>query len=85
MLRQDIESMKRNIQNAGDDVSRIFNPFIESLTNELQLAIDNQKNENIHLQNQIMELKKEKTLLQMMIIKANQTAESLEEQVGNYD
>jgi len=48
------------------------------------LAIAANKEENLQLQNQITEVKKECTQIQYLILAANQTLEKLEGEVGSY-
>ena len=60
-------------------------PFKDEMYNNLILAINNQKEENSKLQNQLSEIKKEKSIIQQKILEALQKVAALEEEVGNYN
>ncbi len=64
LLRQDIAMMDNHLQTLNDENIKVVNPLIvsnfESLTNQITM----QKNENDHMQKQLTELKKEKSLMQ---------------------
>ena len=76
--------MKATVNHGGEEIERILMPFIESITHEQNLAIAGNKDENLQLQNQITELKKECTQLQYLIITATKQLEKLEGEVGSY-
>ena len=68
MLRQDVAMMDNHLQTLNDENIKVVNPLIisnfESLTNQITM----QKNENDHMQKQLTELKKEKSLMQQQIM-----------------
>ena len=76
--------MKNKIVFANEETQKTLTPFVEGLFQNLTLAINNQKEENIKLQNQIIELKKEKSQIQQLILALIQKIAGLEEVVGNY-
>ena len=76
--------MKNKIIFANEETQKTLTPFVEGLFQNLTLAINNQKEENIKLQNQIIELKKEKSQIQQLILASIQKIAGLEELVGNY-
>lgn len=49
---------------------------------ELTSQINNQRQENDHLQTQLVELKKDKSRMQQLIMQAKQKISELEDQVG---
>ena len=83
-LRQDISNMKNKIIYANEETQKTLTPFIEGMFNSLTLAINNQKEENIKLQNQIVDLKKAKSKIQQEILEAIEKCRSMEESVGSY-
>jgi len=83
-LRQDINNMKNKIIYANEETQKTLNPLIEGLYNNLTLAINSQKEENVKLQNQLVELKKEKSQIQQLILISIQKVASMEELVGSY-
>ncbi len=83
-LRQEIENMRNKVNYANEETEKTLNPFIQTLFNNLTLAINNQMDENSKLQNQISELKKEKSQLQSLILTAVEQSAGLEEEVGSY-
>ena len=82
MLRQDVAMMDNHLQTLNDENIKVVNPLIisnfESLTNQITM----QKNENDHMQKQLTELKKEKSLMQQQIMGSSQKIAQLEESVG---
>lgn len=50
MFRQDLESMKSKIENAGDEIMDTTRPLVESLYRGLELGMVNQKEENANFQ-----------------------------------
>lgn len=83
-LRQEIENMRNKVNYANEETEKTLNPFVQTLFNNLTLAINNQMEENSKLQNQVSELKKEKSQLQSLILAAVQKSAALEEEVGSY-
>jgi len=83
-LRNEIEFMQATLNNGGEEIERALTPFIEALIKEQTMAIDSQKEENLMLQSQISEIKKETSQLQMLILQANKKVANLEEEVGDY-
>lgn len=83
-LRQEIEHMRNKVNFANEETEKTLNPFVQALFNNLTLAINNQMEENSKLQNQISELKKEKSQLQSLILAAVDKSMALEDSVGSY-
>ena len=67
LFRQDLESMRNKIENNNDEIMDTTRPLVESLYRSLELGIVNQKEENNNFQEQITDLKKEKSVLSQMI------------------
>ena len=59
-------------------------PLVESLYRNLEMGMINQKEENNNFQDQLTELKKEKSILSQMIVATNKRSEQLNEEVGHY-
>lgn len=57
---------------------------MESLQRSLELGIVSQKEENNNFQDQLTELKKEKSILSQMIVASLKRTEQLHEEVGHY-
>ena len=57
---------------------------MESLYRSLELGMTNQKEENGHFQEQLTDLKKEKSVLSQMIVASHKRSELLNEEVGHY-
>jgi len=83
-LRNDIDGMKANLEARDGEIERALAPFIESLIKEQSMTIESQKEENMLLQNQISEIKKETAQIQMLILQANKKVANLQEEVGDY-
>ena len=69
MLRQEIGLMENHLSTQNDENVKVINPYIMSNFEELQTSIVKQQRENEHMQRQVIELKKEKSLMQQAIIK----------------
>jgi hypothetical protein len=59
-------------------------PLVESAYRSLELGMINQKEENTNFQEQLTELKKEKSILSQMIVASFKRAELLQGEVGHY-
>lgn len=59
-------------------------PLVESLYRTLELSMVNQKEENTNFQDQLTELKKEKSILNQMIVATSKRSEQLNHEVGFY-
>ena len=82
MLRQDVAMMDNHLQTLNDENIKVVNPLIISNFESLTSQITMQKNENDHMQKQLTELKKEKSLMQQQIMGSSQKIAQLEESVG---
>ena len=76
--------MKNDIININDDISKKLMAYILPLTNDLEVLIQGNVDENEKLMAQISEIKKEKSQIQQLILSATEKLAELEEQVGNY-
>ena len=72
MLRQEINLMENHLTTQNDENVKIINPFIMSNFDDLTDQITRQRNENENMQRQIVELKKDKSLIQQSIMHASQ-------------
>lgn len=63
-LKQDISMMDNHLQTLNDENIKVVNPLIITNFDNLTNQISMQKNENDHMQKQLTELKKEKSLMQ---------------------
>ena len=59
-------------------------PLVESLQRSLELGMTNQKEENSNFQDQLTDLKKEKSVLSQMITASHKRTELCHEEVGHY-
>ena len=59
-------------------------PLVESLYRSLELGMINQKEENTNFQEQLTDLKKEKSILSQMIAASFKRGELLHAEVGHY-
>lgn len=84
LYRQDLESMKTKISNINEEIVETMTPLVESLHRSLEVGIINQKEENNNFQDQLTELKKEKSILSQMIVASLKRTEHLHEEVGHY-
>ena len=82
MLRQEIGLMENHLTTQNDENVKIINPFIMSNFDDLSDQINRQRNENENMQRQIVELKKDKSLIQQSIMHASQKIAQLEDAVG---
>lgn len=57
---------------------------MESIYRSLELGMTNQKEENGNFQDQLTELKKEKSILSQMVVASHKRSEILHEEVGHY-
>ena len=84
LFRQELQGMRNKIENTNDEVTDTTRPLIEALYRSLELGMVNQKEENSNFQEQLTELKKEKSILNQMIVATSKRTEMLNEDVGHY-
>lgn len=82
LLRQEISLMENHLSTQNDENVKVLNPFIMANFQDLSNQITGQRKENDHMQKQLVELKKEKSLIQQMIIQSQHKIAELEEAVG---
>lgn len=82
LLRQEIGLMENHLATQNDENVKVINPFIMANFEELTSQINNQREQNDHLQTQLIELKKDKSRMQQLIMQAKQKISELEDQVG---
>ena len=63
MLRQEIALMENHLSTQNDENVKVVNPFIMANFEDLSNSIIKQKKENEHMQKQLIELKKEKSMM----------------------
>lgn len=68
LFRQELNSMKTKIENINEEITTTTTPLVESLYRSLELGMINQKEENANFQEQLTDLKKEKSVLAQMIV-----------------
>ena len=76
--------MRNRIDNTNEEITNTTNPLIEALYKDLERGMLNQKEENLNFQDQITDLKKEKSILNQMIVATSKRTENLNEEVGHY-
>lgn len=76
--------MRSKIENNNDEIMDTTRPLVESLYRTLELSMVNQKEENTNFQDQLTELKKEKSILNQMIVATSKRSEQLNHEVGFY-
>lgn len=82
LLRQEISLMENHLSTQNDENVKVLNPFIMANFQDLSNQITGQRKENDHMQKQLIDLKKEKSLIQQMIIHSQHKIAELEEAVG---
>ena len=76
--------MRTKIENINEEIIETTTPLVESLYRQLELGMVNQKEENNNFQDQLTDLKKEKSILSQMIVASHKRTEHLHEEVGHY-
>jgi hypothetical protein len=76
--------MKAKILNIDEEITETTTPLLESLFRSLELGMVSQKEENTNFQEQLTDLKKEKSVLAQMIVASHKRVEQLNEEVGHY-
>jgi hypothetical protein len=76
--------MKTKIENINEEITETTTPLVESLYRTLELGMISQKEENANFQEQLTDLKKEKSVLSQMIVASFKRSELLNEEVGHY-
>jgi predicted nucleic acid-binding Zn-ribbon protein len=84
LYRQELQSMKTKIENINEEIVETTTPLVESLYRSLELGMIQQKEENGNFQEQLTDLKKEKSILSQMIVASSKRTEHLHEEVGHY-
>ena len=64
LLRQEIGLMENHLSTQNDENVKVINPYIMANFEELQTSIVKQQKENDHMQKQVIELKREKSVIQ---------------------
>ena len=83
LLRQEIGLMENHLSTQNDENVKVINPYVMQNFEDLQVAIKKQQVENDHMQKQILELKRDKSILQQAIMQAGHKIAQLEDAVGN--
>ena len=81
-LKQEILIMENQVLAINEENLSSLKPIMESDYAQLQQHIQVQKDENKHLQKQIIELKMEKSMMQQQIVFYLAKIAALEDQVG---
>ncbi len=76
--------MKTKINNINEEITETTTPLVESLYRNLELGMITQKEENANFQEQLTDLKKEKSVLSQMIAASFKRVELLSNEVGHY-
>ena len=71
MLRQEVGLMENHLSTQNDENVKVINPYVMANFEELQTSIVKQQRENDHMQKQIIELKRDKSLMQQAIMKCS--------------
>ena len=74
--------MENHLSTQNDENVKVINPYIMANFEDLQDSITKQQKENENMQRQIIELKKEKSLMQQSIMASAQKIAQLEDMVG---
>ena len=82
LLRQEISLMENHLCTQNDENVKVLNPFIMANFNDLTTQIGLQRKENDHLQKQLIELKRDKSVVQQAIIHCQHKIAALEDSVG---
>lgn len=83
-FRQELQLMKNRIENTHEEIFNTMNPSVEACSGEFEMSTQAQRDENLNFQNQLTELKKEKSILSQMISASHKRTEHLLSQVGSY-
>ena len=79
LLRQEIGLMENHLSTQNDENVKVINPQVMANFEELQAGIIKQNLENEHMQKQIQELKREKSVIQQAIMRCNHKISQLED------
>ena len=63
--------MENHLSTQNDENVKVINPYIMANFEELQTSIGKQQQTNDHMQKQVMELKREKSVTQQAIMKCS--------------
>ena len=85
LLRSEKDTLQEVLNMKINDVRKGLTNEIARVEDEMKRHFAHQKNENIRLQNQINQLKGEKTALQAQAMKLQSRISELENQIGNED
>lgn len=80
--RAEIKSMENSIYLKTEDTSQTTTSKIDELLSDLRMEIQSQLDQNVHFTKQIIELKKEKSIMHQRIISSKHRSKNLEEDVG---
>ena len=69
MLRQEVGLMENHLSTQNDENVKVINPYIMANFEELQTSIIKQQKENDHMQKQVLEMRREKSLMQQAIMR----------------
>ena len=85
MLKSEKDSIQENLKNKHDEVKNTLISDLNKVEEEMKRHFGHQKAENSRLQQQISQLKTEKTVLHQQLISLQKRINDLEIQVGNDD
>ncbi len=85
ILHQEFERITLTTEKTLEEFSGILMAGVEAQLRELQLTIEEQKEDNAKLQSQATELRKEHSEIQQRILMGKKKGEFLYESLGNYN
>mmetsp|Transcript_99471 Transcript_99471/g.320735 ORF Transcript_99471/g.320735 Transcript_99471/m.320735 type:complete len:130 (-) Transcript_99471:42-431(-) len=82
-IKSESSNSKHGMQGQLSDVGRYFKNDLDRMLEEFKLQAKQQEAENVHLQQQVTQLKGEKTSIHQQIIALQRRIEEIEEEIGH--
>ena len=85
LIKFELNRVNANTEKTLDEFTNMIVAGVDSKLKELEKEIEEQKEENLKMQNQITEMRKEGSHIQQRILIGNKKAQHIKESVGTYE
>jgi len=84
LLKSEVGTLHKRVMDRNKDVLKSMGPALETCFRDLEIQVQLQKSENVGLQNEILEIKKELDELQHFINVCQNKVKMMEDDLGLY-
>jgi len=84
LLKAEVGTLHKRVMDRNKDVLKSMGPALETCFRDLEIQVQLQNSENVGLQNEILEIKKELDELQHLINSCQNKVKMMEDDLGLY-